>query len=112
MGQASETQAAGTTRSSSSRPVPALTGDLDPIIVEEAEPAPIVENETIPTEAQAPVTEGEPTPTTEQDNTHGADPTPAPVDTPMSTDRGPTMRLGSITPTSDSELTQLSDTDA
>lgn len=91
MGRASETQAPVTTHSTSSRLVPPLTGDLNSTIVEEVESPPITENKPIPAEP--------------------IDPAPGPEGTPLSTDGGPIIRLGSATPTSDSELTPLSDTD-
>jgi len=120
MGRANNTQAPVVTHSTSSRPVPALTGDLNPIIVEEAEVATITENIPIPTKAMNsipftgahhnPAMEGDPT-TTEVDHTPIPDAATVPGDTPMPMDEGPTMRLGSMPPPSESELTQLSDTD-
>jgi len=107
-GMASNTQAPVVTRSASTLPVPPLTEDFNPTIEEEAEPAPITEAAspiTFTGAHQTPVTEGDPPPTTEQD------PTPAPGDTLIPMDEASTMRPGSVPLTSDSELTQLSDSD-
>ena len=82
------------------RPLPVLTGDLNPTIEEEAEPAP-----TDPT----PATEQGPTPTTGQDSTPTTTLTPG--DPPMLTGTDPTTGLGGMLPTSDSELTDPSETD-
>ena len=107
-GMASNTQAPVVTRSTSTLPVLPLTEDFNPTIEEEADSAPITEAANpIPSTGahQTPVTESDPPPTTEQD------PTPAPGDTLIPMDEASTMRPGSVPLTSDSELTQLSDSD-
>ena len=106
MERANNTQALVVTYSTSSHPIPALTEDLN---VEEVQLATIAESVPIPTEAMNPIpsTGAQPasaTPTTEVDHT------PIPV-VATALDEGSTMRLSSMTPTPESELTQLSDTD-
>ena len=100
MGRASNTQAPVVTYSTSTHPVPPLTGDFNPIIEEEEATNPIPVTGTHST----PAMEGNPTPATEQD------PAPVPGDTPIPMDEVPTMRPGSVPLTSDSKLVQLSDT--
>ena len=104
--RASEIHVPVATQNATSCPLPALTGDFNPDIEQQAGSSPPAEagpaltsvNEPIPTEVTDPIptTAVDPTPTTKGDTT------PA-------TDKDPTMRPGSVPPTSDSELTQLSD---
>lgn len=102
MGRVGETQAPVNTRTTSSRPVPALADAFNPIVEEDTEPAPPAEaevaldaeNQPNPTEATdlIPSMVVHPNPTTEQH-------------------LNPAIELGSVPLTPDSELTQLTDTD-
>ena len=102
MGRAGQTQALVTTRATSSRPVPALTDDFNLTVEEENESGPASEGEPALTN------NNHPTSTEASDINHFAA-----VHTGTPTEQGPSppMKLGSVPPTSDSELTQLSDTD-